>query len=334
MKNRIIILSIAIMSALCTFADEKKTIRNIDTGELSEITVPDGLKISIQEYNSQWLDSIPYLVEHARWKEPWAFDALAECYRYGKGGVDKSLFNAIMCYEEAGKSAFKIAEDAYESDPTDELGMLNHLMEELEKKRISEEDVIGFIDGLTAPKPDWIVFLREILGQKPDVRKEFIYSRLTPDSSCDEYIIGFVCLAMDEKHFFDNTYVNPTDDSMGKIRIICEKLPPIYDVVAGKMWIRYGEDSEDKEKYLSAALECMFRADQAGFLSKRNMRRVLAFCEENGVDDRMPFSDEDLARFNAISLKEYRDHIDSPAEVEEVVVEMEDSPMEPTEGEE
>ena len=42
------------------------TIRNADTGESFEVSVPDGLKIRIDEYNSNWLDSIPYLVEHAR----------------------------------------------------------------------------------------------------------------------------------------------------------------------------------------------------------------------------------------------------------------------------
>lgn len=65
MKNRIIILTWVLMSALYCYADKKMTFRNIDTGESFEVSVPDGLKISIQEYNSNWLDSIPYLVEHA-----------------------------------------------------------------------------------------------------------------------------------------------------------------------------------------------------------------------------------------------------------------------------
>lgn len=147
MENRICILLLTLMSAFYSYADKKMTIRNIDTGESFEISVPEGLKMSIQEYNSNWLDSIPYLVEHARWKEPWAYEALAECYRYGKGGVEKSMFNAIMCYEEAGMSASEIAEAAYESDPTDEFGLIDHLMEGLDKKCISEEDAILLIDG-------------------------------------------------------------------------------------------------------------------------------------------------------------------------------------------
>lgn len=328
MKYRICILVLTLVSALYSFADKKMTIRNIDTGESFEVSVPDGLKISIQEYNSDWLDSIPYLVEHARWKEPWAYEALAECYRYGKGGIDKSMFNAIMCYEEAGESASDIADAAYDSNPMDEFGLLNHLMNGLDKKRISEEDAILLIDGSSVPKPDWIVFLREILRQKHEDRKDFIYSRLTLDSSSDEFLIGFACLSMDDSNIFDNTFINDPDDYMRKIRKFCDKLPPIYDVIAEKMWRKYEEGTKDRDRYLSAALECMYKADQMGFLSKHNMSKVLTFSKENGSDERIPFSEEDLARFDAICQREYRDHINSTVEVEEDAAAMEESPVE------
>lgn len=84
-------MSFFFLSAIAALADEKITVRNIDTGESFEVSVPDGTKISIQEYNSEWLDSIPYLTEHARRGEQWAYEALAECHRYGKGGVKEAL---------------------------------------------------------------------------------------------------------------------------------------------------------------------------------------------------------------------------------------------------
>ena len=326
--NRLITIAAILLSAFAVMADKKMTIRNIDTGESFEVSVPDGLKISIQEYNSNWLDSIPYLVEHAKWKEPWAFETLAECYRYGKGGVDKSMFNAIMCYEEAGKSATEIAEAAYECDPTDEFGLLNHLMNGLDKKRISEEDAIRLINGVITPRAGWMVFLADILRHKHDARKEYIKSRLTTDSNSDEFLVGFACLAMYDNHIFDKTFINVSDDYMRRIRLFGEKLPPIYDVIADKMWKRYDENIKDKEKFLSAALDCMFHADKMGFLSKHNMSKVLTFCEENGIDERIPFSEKDLARFDAICQKEYRDHINSAVEKEEEAVEMEKSPVE------
>lgn len=328
MKNRIIILLLTSISALHSFADRNMTFKNMDTGESFEVSVPDGLKMSLQEYNSNWLDSIPYLLEHARWKEAWAYEALAECYRYGKGGAARSMFNAIMCYEEAGKSAKEIAEAAYEADPTDELGLLDHLMEGLDKKRISEKDAIQLIDGLTVPKSGWIVFLREILAQKHESRKEFIYSRLTPASGSDEFLVGFACIAMDDCNFLDKTFDMATDDYMTKIRFICEKLPPIYDVVAEKMWRRFDEKTEDREKYLSAALQCMYQADQAGFLSKQNMAMLLKYCEDNGIDELIPFSAEDLARFEDVCEKGCGNHIDSADVVGEEVVEADGCPVE------
>lgn len=326
--NRLITIAAILLSSFAVMADKKMTLSNIDTGESFEVSVPDGLKISIQEYNSNWLDSIPYLVEHAKWKEPWAFEALAECYRYGKGGVEKSMFNAIMCYEEAGKSATEFAEAAYECDSTDEFGLLNHLMNGLDKKRISEEDAIRLINGVITPKAGWMVFLAEILRHEHDAREEYIKSRLTTDSNSDEFLVGFACLAMDDNHIFDKTFINVSDDYLRRIRLFGEKLPPIYDVIADKMWRRYDENIKDKEKFLSAALDCMFHADKMGFLSKHNMSKVLTFCEENGIDERIPFSEEDLARFDAICQKEYRDLINSTVEVDEEAVEMEESPVE------
>lgn len=330
--NRLITIAAILLSSFAVMADKKMTLSNIDTGESFEVSVPDGLKISIQEYNSNWLDSIPYLIEHARWGELWAYEALGDCYRDGKGGVEKSMFNAIMCYEEAGKSATEIAEAAYECDPTDEFGLLNHLMNGLDKKRISEEDAIRLINGVITPKAGWMVFLADILRQEHDAREEYIKSRLTPDSNSDEFLVGFACLAMDDSHIFDKTFINVSDDYMRRIRLFGEKLPPIYDVIANKMWRKYDESIEDKEKYLSAALDCMFHADKMGFLSKHNMTRVLTFCKDNGIDELIPFSEEDLARFDAICQKEYRGHIKSNVEAEEEAVEMEKSPVELIEG--
>ena len=66
---------------------------------------------------------------------------------------------------------------------------------------------------------------------------------------------------------------------------------------------------------------------QLGFLSKDNMTMILTYCEKHGKDDKIPFSDEDLARFDKLCSKEYRDHINAPAVVEEVV-EMDECPVE------
>lgn len=88
--NRIIIVSFLFLSTIVAFADEKMAIRNSDTGESFEVMVPDGLRI--YEYNSNWLDSIPYLIEHARWGEPWAYEALGDCYLIQSRPIYHRLF--------------------------------------------------------------------------------------------------------------------------------------------------------------------------------------------------------------------------------------------------
>lgn len=325
MNTRNFILLLVLLSALTSFADKKMTICNDDTGESFEVSVPNGLKI--HEYNSNWLDSIPYLVEHARWKKTWAYEALAECYRYGKGGVEKSMFNAIMSYEEAGMSATKVAEKAYESNPSDEFGMINHIMEELNKKSLSEEQVISMIDNIPSPVPSWVSFLKKILQNSSVDRKIFIESRLSNETTPDEFLVGFGLIAMSEKDAFNKKFVGITDDYMHNLRVYGEKLPPIYDVAGEKLWEKYFRENEKDEQYLVNALECMYRADQAGFLSKGNMTRVLTYCEQNGRNEHILFSDEDLVRFDKICPKEYRNHVMSAVVVEEVV-EMDECPVE------
>ena len=53
MNIRIIIFLLALLSVFYSFADERITFRNIDTGESFDVSVPDGLKLSIQEYFSR-----------------------------------------------------------------------------------------------------------------------------------------------------------------------------------------------------------------------------------------------------------------------------------------
>ena len=320
MNIRYIISAILLISIFSIYANKKMTIRNTDTGETFDASVPDGFKMDISEYNSNWLDSIPYLVEHARWKEPWAYEALAECYRYGKGGIDKSLFNAMMCYEEAGMSADKVAEAAYDSDPYDELGFLNHLMGSLSNHRLTDSEVISSIDSMPSPTPIWASFLKEILQTPIECRKDFIESKMTVETTPDEILIGFGYFAMIDANEFDKKFVGIREDYMQNTRIYGEKLPLLYDVVGRRLWRKYYDENESNDEYLVNALECMYRADRAGFLSKDNMTKILTYCEQHGKDDKIPFSDEDLARFDKICPKEYRDDVNAPAVVEEIIV--------------
>lgn len=130
--NRIIIVSFLFLSAIVAFADEKMTIRNSDTGESFEVMVPDGLRI--YEYNSNWLDSIPYLIEHARWGEPWAYEALGDCYRDGKGGVKMSIVKALGYYDLAGMDIDAIISGIAEIDHDSPFAVMPRFINYLEDR--------------------------------------------------------------------------------------------------------------------------------------------------------------------------------------------------------
>ena len=130
--NRIIIISFLFLSAIVAFADKKMTIRNSDSGESFEITVPDGFKM--YSYNVNWLDSVPYLIEHARWGEPWAYEALAECHRHGKGGLKRSLINALFYYGLAGKNVEDCMAEIEHANHNDPIAVFSRLIKYLENK--------------------------------------------------------------------------------------------------------------------------------------------------------------------------------------------------------
>lgn len=303
MKHLSITLSLLAMSALCLFA------RNAGTEESFEVAVPGGLKFN--EYNSDWLDSIPYLREHARWKEPWAYRALAECYRHGKGGVEKNLFTSMAYYKEAGLTSSDLFEES-NHDPQDELCKLICFLKH------SGGGIEAAIDSMALPLPKWALLMKEAYSLEPEPRKDYAESKLTPEASPEERLIGFMLLdnlGVD----MDEILIGAGDAQKRNAKLMGDGFPVFYDLIGEKMWLDYYPGIESTKEILNCALEYMYRADQAGLLSKGNMTRIINYYEEHGQDAAIPFSDEDLARFYELCPKEYRDEFNSPAVVEEEV---------------
>lgn len=130
--NRLFIIAVLLLSTFAVMADKKMTIQNADRGESFEVMVPDGLRI--YEYNGNWLDSIPYLVEHARYGEPWAYEALAECHRHGKGGVKRSLINALFYYDLSGKNVEDCMAEIAQANHDDPIAVFSRLVDYIENK--------------------------------------------------------------------------------------------------------------------------------------------------------------------------------------------------------
>lgn len=159
------------------------TIRNSDTGECFEVTVPDGLKI--YEYNSNWLDSVPYLLERARYGEPWAYEALGDCYRYGKGGVEKSMFKTIFYYELAGMDVEQKAAESIAENPADQFGNTYRLIEKLEKGDM--DGVLTFVNTTYYDNDPNVEILKDVFCETDSNKRIKLveHNIMSPDVSTD-----------------------------------------------------------------------------------------------------------------------------------------------------
>lgn len=127
--SRICLPLIAIATVLVAMTNRKMTIRCETSGESIEVTVPYGLKIF--QYNVNRLDSIPYLIEHTRHGEPWAYEVLSDCCRFGKGDPE-SIINAFGYYDMADRyraAEYLIKADEYGALSKEGAGLLCHCIQ-------------------------------------------------------------------------------------------------------------------------------------------------------------------------------------------------------------
>lgn len=317
--NRIIILITAVFVATAAFSQKQLTIIDEENGESFEVTVPDGLKI--YEYNENRLDSIPYLMEHVRNREPWAYENLARCYRYGIG-IEKSIVNAMVYYGKAGINERELAESAYRSDPTDELGFMHHLMEELDENRMTIEEALALLNSYTKPLPDWAACMKRIFENRniEDLDSSIKSLDYLDTSTADELFAIMTCQTI-LKPDAPTVMSRPSSpDFMDNLSIFAEKIPVIY-MVAGTRYRNLYEDCPGNEQAMRNAFELYHKAYLYGLLEEGGAIEVLDFRDNNQLYQGFPFSDEELAHLDSFYSKEYRIRFKSPCVVEECVVE-------------
>lgn len=227
MKKIIIILLLS-LSVLSVFADKKMTIRNSDTGESFEISVPDGLKI--YEYNSNWLDSVPYLVSRARYGEPWAYEALGDCYRYGKGGVEQSIIKALVYYSMSGKDIDDMAIQASKDNPRDHLGLVYKLVDKMEK--YDKEGILCLLDTLNEEGYHHAEVLKDFLGDaSSDILSNLMERNiLASEVGTDETLFTvFGCVVRN----YSPSFIQENNEVL---TAIASKFPYLYDQVAVKFF--------------------------------------------------------------------------------------------------
>ncbi len=304
MKSLRYVLSlIVVVIPVFAMADKKMTIRNADTGESFEVTVPDGLRIC--EYNSNWLDSIPYLMEHARNGEPWAHEALGDCYRFGKGGMDRSFFNAIFSYDLAGKDISELIDTAKKGNSDDLMSVFSRLIDYVENRDC--EKIACAIDTLNKSGYHSADILREYVSRRTGniTRHEVIEFLAAPETDADACLFaaaGCALCEMTDSVEIDISWVKP---------LLLDKIPYLYSEIGVR---KYEETikAETSDGYVAdvseqdyserrKAVEYLLKADEYATLSKKVAEWLYHYCTQDSSSDWVSFTDEDLYRIGIIA---------------------------------
>lgn len=214
-----------LLATLPAFADKKVTIQNSDNDESFELTMPEGTRV--YQYNSNWLDSIPYLIDHARYGEPWAYEALGDCYRYGKGGAQRSIFKAMGYYALAGRDINEETKQLAIESPSDPVGLTYRLMDRLEHKdSIAAQCILDSLDRVGFKDAEVV---RCFINDTPKEELAAIVQQnlFDPQVGADKEILTLLgCYAINwYPDFLDKSAPTPKYS-------LAEKLPDVYNEMA------------------------------------------------------------------------------------------------------
>ncbi len=290
MKIRHFALILLLLSVFSAFADKKMTIRNAENGESFEVSVPDGLKI--YEYNSNWLDSIPYLLERARYGEPWAYEALGDCYRYGKEGAERSIFKTLVFYTLSDMDVDKKTEELVAENPNDIISLIYKLMGHLERK--DNESVLGPLDTLRQQGYVEAEVIRGFLKvtDKDNLASIVDYNIKNPEVGTDKMMFTLLgCYSI-------NWFPDSLEDKNGILVYAADKLPYLYDATAVKF---FREDHEDMDSVKIAektvkAIHFLEKADKEAMLSREGATILYNHYVSEAEAGRMGFDAEEMER--------------------------------------
>lgn len=295
MKTRMLLALAAVFAAIPAMADRDLTDRNIEIRDTLIAAAPDDLRI--YEYDAGALDSVPYLLEHARLAEPWAYKALGDCYRYGNGGLEKSLANAICYYVAAGIDIKDLIGQTAKENPDDELVRFYTTLTKVMKYVDSgaTDSIPAYLDGANLPDRPWTRTLRE-------------YSRLDLPADSSERLLSLVDENSDGEQFLVvfglKAFMYPKEKEfrpLNKTLLFARKVPLMYNF-AGTEYLRDFRDSGSKENLLMA-IECLRKADEAGLLDPYTFGRLQSAANEAGVDLTEYFPEDDLKRLRHLQAQ-------------------------------
>lgn len=249
------------------------------------------------------LDSVPYLTEHARQGEKWAYEALAECHRYGKGDLKRSLINALTYYNLAGRDVEEYMRKVAQNDPDDPFGMFMRIPDYIESQKL--DCISGAVDALCRVG----YHSADILVKEMDCRgkmelEDVLQYATDPDTDPDAAL--FACLGYIAFNANDSVKIKPAE----VIPPILGKIPYMYsflgtdkyqDTIKSDTPDGYSEetrahDAEERRK----AVEYMLKADEYGVLSKYGARLLYHYCTSDPTSGWVGLTEEDYLRLRQI----------------------------------
>lgn len=257
---------ILLLCVFTAFADKKMTVRNEETGQSFGVSVPGGMKI--YDYNSDWLDSIHYLIERARHGEPWAYKALGDCYRYGKGGVQQSISQALTYYGLSGNNVEEMAMNAIRENPNEHLSLVYKLIDKVEAE--DNEGILCLLDTLNLHHYHDADILREIIDDPDTLKLTSVIERniLSPELSTDKMIFTLAACK------YSNWFPVSLRDNEELITPLSLKFPFLGATIAMKFLNNDHEDM-DSVKIAEKTVKAIHALEEADKVAQLNRKGAL-----------------------------------------------------------
>lgn len=244
------------------------------------------------------IESLSSLMAQARNEDPEAYNKLAEYYRYGKGGAEKSVMNAMIFYDKAGLDLATLFKEAYSADPHDEFGLINHIMEGMARRQLTSADIIAELNRQPKPMSEALNLLERVMKNEESYlqQPDSIISLLNEKSTPDEFLvaIGLTTLFDEEpKDLVD--YIN-IPEYRNMIVAMAEKIPYINNTIGGFYFFKYNEAPASNAEYFDKAVENWYQADRYGLLDDAAIDALISYCKSKNVDNIGSFNAEDISR--------------------------------------
>lgn len=289
--QRAAVAGVVVAMGASAMAGRVFAMRNVDTGEKMEMKVPDGFKA--YSYNTNWLDSVPYLIEHARWGEPWACEALGDCYRYGRGGLRQSMMNAITYYGLAkGKRYLNALIDSVcRVGGSDPLERVMHMAVQLDKKDFDGvRRNIEALDSMGYHSADLVRVVLDNAGQPGAIEK--MLAEMDMISTDTDGMILMISALNATGAVIDNVV---TKEQLLLWRDMCDWVA--IDCLKGLDYIKNELDENYNERL---AIECFLKADARGALDGRCARELYRLLQKRVEQGYKPFDDETMERLRRL----------------------------------